>query len=104
MGKEIVREKTVYIRKSDIKQIITSPLFIERKTGFFSMIKTIIYPATIRIFYGLCFTKPYVKECNSDEEMQEVMSRLMAELENTETQFVNLTELLESKQSDELLQ
>ena len=87
------REKKVFIRKSDIKQIIVYEAFDEViKLGFFlgGGKKIIKHLPKIIIFCDICWNRNYTKRYKTDEEMYEGLKILQESLKDTSDDFIEI--------------
>lgn len=81
------RKKKVFIRKSDIKTVVSYNYFEEEIGGFFSSKKIKHYPKFI-IFCSLDKSKPYTRWFKTDEELEKALEELMLDLEDKTKDFL----------------
>jgi hypothetical protein len=84
------RTKKVFIRKSDIKTIVSYNYFEEETRGIFSGKKIVKHYPKFIIFCSIEKSKPYTRWFRTDEEMNKAIDELISEIENKDTEFIML--------------
>lgn len=81
------RTKKVFIRKSDVKTIVSYNYFEEEVGGFFSSKKKIKHYPKFIIFCSIEKSKPYTRWFKTDEEMEKELNNLLDELNDKTNDF-----------------
>ena len=86
----IKRTKKVFIRKSDVKTIVSYKYFEEEVGGFFSRKKIIKHHPKFIIFCSLEKSKPYTRWFKTNEEMEIELKNLLDELNDKTNDFFSI--------------
>lgn len=82
------KEKTVFIRKSDVKTVVAYKYY-EEEVGFFSKRKIKHYPRFI-IFCSIEKSRPYTRWFKTNEEMEIELKNLLDELNDKTNDFFSI--------------
>ena len=86
----IKRTKKVFIRKSDVKTIVSYKYFEEEVGGLFSRKKIIKHYPKFIIFCSLEKSKPYTRWFKTNEEMEIELKNLLDELNDKTSDFFSI--------------